>query len=232
MEQSGNLTTAKLERKSSVFNILQAFSHLKTLQDPEAILNDQEALQILAQLCMISTMSSQRLEVINFSLKFDFAKMINSLIVKAYEQLDDYLARIQEFKPLRNDSELLKRFMLSAMTVAIVHNFSNFSIKFIKLVNDTGAIHNLFRIIKNKKLIEYAKRDDQASVVYSAIGSMVNLSRVSVAYSDKWKAENAIETLLSVAEELKNTEDCQLASYIVLANIADDDEIDRFKGKF
>ena len=60
---------------------------------------------------------------------------------------------------------------------------------------------------------------------------LVNLSRSASIYLEKWKAESAVETLLNLSPKVMAHSDNELSTYIILANIADDDEINTFEGK-
>lgn len=236
MQQSENFETTELsisdKPKKKKFDAKQAFINLSTLKDATLILNDQPSLISLAKLYMTSVTSSKKLDIVNLSLEFDFCQIICNMVEASYNQLDIYIKNLTDKKSSIEDKQLEKYLEVCSMIVGIVRNFSNYSIKFIREAHDNKIVAFLFRFLKNKPLIDcYSIDSDKKAgeLVRSVIGCVVNLSRISSSYSEKWKAENALETLLDASEKLKDKDDCQLAIYIAMANIADDNEIDNMR---
>lgn len=230
--------------KKKTFDTRQVYAYLDNLNDSQTIIEDKQALHLIARLYVYSVASSKKLDIVNLSLEFDFCRIICELIETSYKQLEDYLNNIAnkpetKLEPTTNeekedDPELVRLVEICSISVGIVRNFSNYSIRFIKKAHENNVILRLFAYLKNSTLIDYYEVRSNKSVadlVRSIIGSLVNLSRLASSYSDKWKDQSAIHKLLDIAEKLKEKDDCQLACYITLANIADDDEIDKLEGK-
>lgn len=233
--------------KKKTFDTRQVYAYLDNLKDSQTIIEDKQALHLIARLYVYSVASSKKLDIVNLSLEFEFCRIISELIETSYKQLEDYLNKItskpeaDKLEPTttttsegEDDPELVRLVEICSVSVGIVRNFSNYSIRFIKQAHENNVIQRLFAYLKNTTLIDYYEVQSNKSVgdlVRSIIGSLVNLSRLASSYSDKWKDQSAIHKLLDIAEKLKEKDDCQLACYITLANIADDDEIDKLEGK-
>lgn len=211
------------------------FSRLQVLKDPLAILNDSISHYMIS---VLYNKTRSSFEIVNMSLEYDFAAIISNLIEESYKQFEAYLLSSPETR--NGSTEDTKRVTVNhicAMSVGIVRSYTNYSIKFIKKAYEANLIKYLFKFLKNPILIdEYARHQtlDELGpfVVYSVSGALVNMSRVSTSFSDKWKSENAVEVLLEVSERLKENYSCQLDLNIVLANIADEEEIKKFSGNF
>jgi len=87
--------------------------------------------------------------------------------------------------------------------------------------------------LKNDKLVKLAENDlDEKAyeLIRSGVAALENLCQQYGSFPEKWKDENAVETLLVLSEKFKNKDDFQLMSYVILANIVDDDEINKLQG--
>lgn len=215
----------------------EIFSILRDLKDPVQIfIHAPHCLKIIGQ-----SETSSTLELVNLSLEYDFARSVCHVLELSVSKLEPSLKNLDRngHSPSSSESfqdvEFNNILTICYLAVHIISSFSNDSIQFSKDAYDANVIHYLFKILKNPILIHKCiNRFPHAfeNLLSSAIIGLVNLCRLFSSYSEKWKAEQAIETLLDISEKLKNINDFQLASYIVLANIADDDEIKNFEGYF
>lgn len=204
--------------------IRRAFARLQSIEDPVKIINDEVLIKNLEALSDLS------INGINLCFEYNFCRIISNLIETCYQQLLTYLLKN---RPLKNDSRLLKLLKVCSTMIEIVWNFSNFSSKFIKEAHEVNLIKNLFCFLKNPKLIGICelKQDLYLEfVIMPVINTLSNMSRMSNCYSQKWREENAVESLLEIFNKFKNKPDCFLIFYIILANIADDNEIETFEG--
>lgn len=237
----------KKEKKAFDYN--SAFSYLQKLKDALSIFKDTPALVAITKLyiCSINATNSKKLEITNSCLNYDFPRILCDIMGQSYKTLEDYLnaKNIDDDKNKSEEEQLKKEkdqnvetdktYELCIMCIGIVRNFSNYSVKFVSQAHKYDVIKELFKFLKNEKLVEaYEKRGEVKSkeMLRSAIGSLVNLSKLYSSFSEKWKAENAVETLLTISERLKHRDDFELASYIALASIVDEDQIVKLEGKF
>lgn len=229
MQQPSNLESSKSDNP---LDIRQTFINLSSIKDQTKILEYHKVLVLIHK--VMEQYSQYSLDILKLSFEYDFCRIICNMIEASYNQLDTYMRNLTEIKSSNEDKQLEKYLEVSLIIIEIVQNFSNDSIKFVREAHENQVVAFLFGFLKNKKLIDcYAIDSDKKAggLVRSVIVCMVNFSRMSSSYSEKWKAENALGTLIDVSEKLKDKDDCQLTTYIVIANIADDNEINNMKGK-
>lgn len=241
----------KKEKKAFDYN--SAFSYLQKLKDALSIFKDTPALVAITKLYIssINATNSKKLEITHSCLNYDFPRILCDIMRQSYKALEEYLnANNTNAKNIDDDknkseeelkkekdqnAETDKTYELCIMCIGIVRNFSNYSVKFVSQAHKYDVIKEIFKFLNNDKLVEaYEKRGEVKSkeMLRSAIGSLVNLSKLYSSFSEKWKAENAVETLLAISERLKHRDDFELASYIALASIVDEDQIVKLEGTF
>lgn len=211
--------------------IESAYAILKQLHDPSTIINNNDGLVQFAKIYIYSIKAHRKLDLVNSCFDHDFCPIICGLVEASYQELTNHFKNITAAQTPDNDDT--KAYEICAMCVGIVRNFSNYSIKFIIEVHQCDVVKSLFKFLNDHRLVEmYADRSDikARDIIRSAVGALVNLSKQFGSFSDKWKAENSVEKLLVLSERLKNKDDCQLACYMTLASIADDDEIEKLEG--
>lgn len=208
------------------------FSYLQDLKDPEVILNDEKAILYLGKIHWYTKSFKNKLPLINTGLKHDFCPIIFSLIETSYDTLSSYLNDVNSAK---KDKKYDKAFRECIMFMEIVWNFVNHSVRFNIEAHKVGAVRILFKVINDETLINlYGKESNSnaSKLIRFNIATFVDLSREYTSFSNKWKKENPVERILTLSEKLKHKDECQLCSYVILANISEDEEINQLEGKF
>lgn len=208
------------------FNHESAFFYLMYLNDPFSILNDQKAMADLKQIYFNSIFSTNRLEMMKSSFDYDFCRVICVLVEHAYKMLDNYLNLALNYTG--ND----QMFETCAICVGIIRNFSNYFRKFGEIAHEAGFIKTALQFIRNDKLVDaFTVHSDIKArrIVRPLIGALVNLSKLYPSFREKWTDENSFEGVFELSEKLKPED--KLATYLVLANIADFKEANKPEGQ-
>ena len=213
-------------------NIRQVYANIKALDG--LLLIDKNTCNLLEKLLAVTTIAE-----INISFEYDFCCILCNLIEATYKLLKDYLAITNVDMEFFDDNQIQRLFLICKLAINVLQTFSDRSVKFIEEAHKNNAIKHLFCIIKNKKLINWEPSEKKIirilslDLIWGSICTLVNLSRIAqdkLANLEKWKAESAVETLLNMSPKVMAHSDNELRSFIILANITDDDEIKKFEG--
>ncbi|CAF0891184.1 unnamed protein product [Brachionus calyciflorus] len=114
-------------------------------------------------------------------------------------------------------------------SIEIIRNFSNRSIKFRDEIHRENGINVLFKYLKNQDFLKKTSEKKLfKSLLRDFLGCLENLCRSYESFKTEWKNENSVEIILSISEKSKSIEDCQLACYMILAFITEEEEISKF----
>jgi hypothetical protein len=179
-----------IEKPEKKINFKDVFQYLKDIYDPGLLIKNEKAMESLAGLYVYSISTKKKLDIINLSLEYDFSKIICGILKKSYENLESLLET--DGNDQKNDQN--KTFAISAMSIGVIRNFTNYSIKFVTDASQAGALTYLFKYLKNQKLVDgYASNSIKrmSEIIRAAIGALLNMSKSYSSFSEKWKNENA-----------------------------------------
>ena len=172
---------------------------------------------------------------INLCFEYDFVKTLINLLTKSIAVLDAELSK-------KDDSAEFKRnmvpiFITYTMT-SIIRSFSNYSPRFCTEFQELDGIVPLFSLINDSILVESCKKAENVKepsenfpftrIIRCCIGSLINFGRVNSSFISKYREAKAVESLLLCSNLLDMKSDVQIACYIALALIAEDEEVEKF----
>ena len=220
----------RIEKQKSAHEFIQT-----NLTNPPAELNTK-LVGVFNFLFQNITQGNQ-LDLINVCFEYDFCKTIVQVLSFYFDHLIAGLSypRSTEKKEIDHFSKILN-FEKNVFT--LIFSYTNYSVKFCIEFQENGGIEALFRHIKSETLIssflEYANVPQCleygliSRIVRGSLGAIINLGRAMYNFTNVYKSQNAVETLLQCSETLKNVDDCEIACYMGLALIADEEEIHKF----
>lgn len=191
-------------------------------------------IEALTNIYMTSVFCSQKFKFIYIKLgfKYEISKFLSKFLDLNYKNLSF------ELETNSNKDILMKNFQITLCLVGLTRHFTNYSATFCKQFYKSNGIEILFKYLKNQHLINkyiLSKRNNEEvetkldpKIIRGLIGCLVNLSKFVDNFKHQWKEQNSIDFILNLSEQLKDYDDCQLACYIILASIADDDEVKKF----
>jgi hypothetical protein len=215
--------------------IRSCFDYLHNL-DEEQILNDVKAIESLSVISE-DLFKSNRILIAESSMKSDFLATLIKLIELLRIRLTSSFARLKN-ESSENLQQTSSETNLAFKLINLLRNLTNYSNSFCKFFHqlDSG-IRVLIDYLNDEILLNcYISTEKSNPIVFKALhslmrgclGTVLNLTKVYDQFQEKWKKCNAVEVLLRYAEKLKEIKDNQIAAYITLASIADDEEIDQF----
>ena len=131
----------------------------------------------------------------------------------------------------------------SNILIRTLNEYSQLSARFIKVAYDNDILRHLFCFLKNEKILNWlvgqskSKNETRCELITLVMDALVNLCRlipVDSSYKGKWKGVDAVQTLQAKSEvfAMFKEDDCHFLMCIVLAIIANEEEINNLKGIF
>ncbi|CAF1031023.1 unnamed protein product [Brachionus calyciflorus] len=154
-----------------------------------------------------------KIRFVKLGCQYRFAFALSKMLESCY----NYLIDEKNKNYLSNDIENL--YKIISVLFALVRIFTNHSIKFNKEFHEAKEY-------KNKNYSKNVSENLVGFLVRSAIGSLVNLSTNSSQLIESNR--NFLNVVVKLSKDLKQIDDCELACYIILANILEEDEFLKF----
>jgi hypothetical protein len=210
-----------------------AYKYLEHLSKASKIINDQKALDAL-KLTLANALEIRTCELAARSLSYSFARVLIDLIEYMHEKLINCFSETDEI----NEAHKNLFMVTTCVCISILRSFTNSSIKFCTKFHEQNGVQVLLSYLKSDKLTKnYVRLSNTPlaqefvlinGILRSSLGTLLNLSRVYEQYKEIWKESGAVRTLFAYSNKTKEINDNRIASYIAIANIVDDEEMDGF----
>ncbi|CAF0705631.1 unnamed protein product [Brachionus calyciflorus] len=207
-----------------------SFDYISSLNDYENLYENQKLISSINYIYKISS-KIDKIHLINLASENRVGHVLAMSLKSCYVKLAEIQSRDE------SSGDLEKILSQVAIFFSVIRLFSNHSIKFSSEFHESSGISFIFQYLSNTAIIEKYRNSKNLEknskimirwLVRSLLGCLVNLSKNCSNFKNEWKQENSIELIFKLSEELKDIDDCQLACYIILANITEEDEVAKF----
>lgn len=155
----------------------------------------------------LNSTQGNQLDLINVCFEYDFCQTIVQVLSFYFDHLIAGLSYPRSTDKKEIDY-FLKILNLEKNIFTLIRSYTNYSVKFCIEFQEHGGIEVLFRHIKSETLInsflEYANVPQCLEyalinkIVRGSLGALINLGRAMYNFTNVYKSQNAVETLLKV----------------------------------
>ena len=167
----------------------------------------------------------------NSLLNIDRKKIVDFYFKYLSQNLNRLIEFIEEFNKDKNNQEIKSKIEIKIDVIKIITrnltHFSDSSIEYSTVFHQNkNCLETLFSFIDNESLIDF--NDDNFTyslndVFDNVICTLYNLSRLQPKFLEEWNAQNPVDKSLKFLE--KAGKDFKLMIYVLIANVANDDQI-------
>jgi hypothetical protein len=240
IQESNSSVPNKISNLDNLIKIHHDFhQYIKNIDGPEKIYQDKKAVETIHLIIdNVYSAKDNKLALINLNFQYDYAKTISELLEYVLPILIKSINEEIQTKEEKQPEE--KKIVLSLVEnlMNTLRSYSNYSVKFCNKFHEYDGIRVLTKYVTENTLLDYfvelSKKEDKTNfknlntIVRGSIGSFVNLCRSYDSFTYQYEKEQCVEKIINFSHKLKDIHDFRMSSYIVLASICNDQEIDKF----
>lgn len=232
MEQSARLPKLKLkpnqkEEDKHVRFISLNFSvkYLCLLKEPNLILKSKLARQAILNMYLIN-FKLDKLYFTNVVINKSLDQILLNLIDQFYESLFTKAENLD--KSFRDDLNLAK------YICGLFQSLTNYSSQFCIHFHEIKGLEVLFKFITNESIIRIVSKKQPfdldlltllQGIIRTILGTVHNLAKVNKKFQNYWTSLKSTNVFLNLIEQFESIENLRNISYMVIGEIASDQEI-------
>lgn len=203
-------------------------------QDPTDLLSNAEFIAALNRIRLLSSSSKSNLSS-SWAIKYNLAPVMAKCLQDSHSILKAESERDPEAK-ITSDMDVL---VAPRCCISSIRNYTNRSVKFCQQFINQNGVDLLLKYLKTESLVNAfiaSSKETKTSTILSnivrgSIGCLINMAKCYSENKEIWTSSSELgnKTLMSwlllLNKRLKNVDDCELAICILIASIAEDQEL-------